>query len=86
MTVVSIEEKYLVFDRGGAAYVGELDITILFFIFPTPMISHMCFREKLFSGGKIALRVNHRVHFGTPNFSRISEYIGLINIFFSHAS
>ena len=25
MTIVSIEEEYLIVDRGGAAYVGELD-------------------------------------------------------------
>ena len=24
MTIVSIEEEYLIFDRGGTAYVGEL--------------------------------------------------------------
>ena len=48
-------------------------LTILFVIFPTPMRSHMCFREEHFSEGNITSRETVRVDFGTPKFPRISE-------------
>ena len=60
-------------------------ITILFFIFPTPMISHRCFIEEYFSGGKINFSKLVRVYFGTPNFTIISKHPDLSNILLSHA-
>ena len=48
-------------------------LTIIFVVFPTTMTFHRCFREEHFSGRKITPRERHRVDFGTPKISRISE-------------
>ena len=59
--------------------------TILFVIFPTPMISHGCSREEVLSGGEIAFKKKVRMKFGTLSFTRISENLDLSNIIISYA-
>ena len=54
--------------------------------FPTAMRSHKCFIEVHFSGCKSTIMVCHRVVFGTPNFSIISEKLDLTIILLSQVA
>ena len=61
-------------------------LTLCLVIFPPHMSSHRCFREEHFSGSNSKFMVRHKVIFGTPNYSRISNYLDLSVIRIEHYS